>query len=60
MQAVLQQELERHAALTALVHADAALLARVASGLAASTSELSEATAALLAGQARRMCLLGW
>ena len=60
LQNVLSQELELHAALAALVRADAALLARVLGGLAASTSELDGTAEALLAGQARPWYLLDW
>ena len=53
LQAVLVQELERHAALAARVRRDATALERVLGGRTANTKGLADCAKALLAGQAR-------
>lgn len=52
LQAVLAQELERHASLAARVRRDATALERVLGGRAANTKGLADCAGALLAGQA--------
>ncbi|KAK9846487.1 hypothetical protein WJX81_005160 [Elliptochloris bilobata] len=54
LQAVLSQELERHAALAARMRADAAALESVMGGRSFDTSELANCAKALLAGQVPR------
>ena len=54
LQAVLAQELERHASLAARVRRDATALERVLGGRTANTTALADRAQTLLAGQARR------
>ena len=54
LQAVLAQELERHASLAARVRRDTSALERMLGGRAANSSGLADCASALLAGQARR------
>ena len=59
LQAVLVQELERHASLAACVRRDADALERMLGGRTANTKRLADCARALLAGQVRRPEVFG-